>query len=599
MIGKFFSFPVLREVMARSEPELQGRLYNLQLAEFVYEQPASFGPEYSFKHALTQEVAYNSVLIERRKLLHEKVAHTLETVFGDRLDKVYADLARHYRRSNNVEKAVDCAVRAGDAAEAVHGEIEAMAHFSAALELAEGSGFDEVRIAEILLRLGPLMGPTDAKRGVAYLHRALAVYDSKDDKTRGDKAKTASLHCNLAQMHSSMAFGVLDLKTSLEHFAQAEELLADRPSRELVGAYVTAARCERWRGNVAGWSTASQRAMDIADALNDDRARASALAALGGSLWAVGKMASSFEALERSWELSESLELPENYPPILLNAAFNLFNMGDFRTGKAWLSRGLHEPRFAEHQFRAWLVPMALAGLLCSGESAQAEHLIALHPWAAGAAELPNLVAYARGDLENAENRYRASVEDSRLQGRRENVCSYGYVLAHLHRHLRKFEEAERTSLEVISVAQADGYESFQLRGWEGLAATYVRSGRHDKAVEALARCRQIMANGEDWRDMLGSILWTEAMLAAAEDRWDEAAEKFAQAVDSSRRYENFQDTLWRLSDWGNALVRSGRREEGIAKFDEAVAHCQSVNAYPRWIERIEAARRESLAGAK
>ena len=45
-------------------------LGDLQLAEFIYEQPALGDIEYSFKHALTQEVAYNSVLIERRKLLH-------------------------------------------------------------------------------------------------------------------------------------------------------------------------------------------------------------------------------------------------------------------------------------------------------------------------------------------------------------------------------------------------------------------------------------------------------------------------------------------------------------------------------------------------
>jgi predicted ATPase len=44
----------------------------LQSGEFVYEQPAFPDPEYVFKHALTQEVAYNSVLIERRKLLHER-----------------------------------------------------------------------------------------------------------------------------------------------------------------------------------------------------------------------------------------------------------------------------------------------------------------------------------------------------------------------------------------------------------------------------------------------------------------------------------------------------------------------------------------------
>ena len=55
---------------------------NLQLAEFIYEQPAAGDIEYTFKHALTQEVAYNSVLIERRKALHERIGSALEALFA-------------------------------------------------------------------------------------------------------------------------------------------------------------------------------------------------------------------------------------------------------------------------------------------------------------------------------------------------------------------------------------------------------------------------------------------------------------------------------------------------------------------------------------
>ena len=56
-------------------------LANLQLGEFIYEQPASGDIEYIFKHALTQEVAYNSMLIERRQLLHERAAQALEALY--------------------------------------------------------------------------------------------------------------------------------------------------------------------------------------------------------------------------------------------------------------------------------------------------------------------------------------------------------------------------------------------------------------------------------------------------------------------------------------------------------------------------------------
>jgi hypothetical protein len=77
------------------------------IAEFIYEQPATGDIEYIFKHALTQEVAYNSVPIERRKPLHERAGQALESMFAGQLDDHLGDLAPHYGRSDNVEKAVE------------------------------------------------------------------------------------------------------------------------------------------------------------------------------------------------------------------------------------------------------------------------------------------------------------------------------------------------------------------------------------------------------------------------------------------------------------------------------------------------------------
>ena len=58
-------------------------LSDLQAGEFIYEQPAAGDIEYIFKHALTQEVAYNSLLIERRKRLHERTGVAIEALFRE------------------------------------------------------------------------------------------------------------------------------------------------------------------------------------------------------------------------------------------------------------------------------------------------------------------------------------------------------------------------------------------------------------------------------------------------------------------------------------------------------------------------------------
>src|SRR5204863_38220 len=80
------------------EDELYRLLASLQRKEFLYEQPAFPEVEYIFKHALTQEVTYNSVLIEHRKIVHEQIARAMEQLYKDNLDEHYSELAHHYHR---------------------------------------------------------------------------------------------------------------------------------------------------------------------------------------------------------------------------------------------------------------------------------------------------------------------------------------------------------------------------------------------------------------------------------------------------------------------------------------------------------------------
>jgi len=96
VIGKEFSLSLLKQVVNQPEDSLQRLLSHLRAAEFIYEQPAFPEPEYTFKHALTQEVAYNSLLVERRKVLHERTAQAVEVLHYAQLEDYYDELAHHY-----------------------------------------------------------------------------------------------------------------------------------------------------------------------------------------------------------------------------------------------------------------------------------------------------------------------------------------------------------------------------------------------------------------------------------------------------------------------------------------------------------------------
>ena len=85
MIGREFAFPILEAISAMKE-DLKSHLLSLQGLEFIYKKRLFPELEYIFKHALTQEVAYNSLLLKRRKEIHEKIGKAIEVLYPDRLE---------------------------------------------------------------------------------------------------------------------------------------------------------------------------------------------------------------------------------------------------------------------------------------------------------------------------------------------------------------------------------------------------------------------------------------------------------------------------------------------------------------------------------
>jgi tetratricopeptide (TPR) repeat protein len=134
VIGKNIQLNLVKHITASPDDRLEPMLKGLQTGEFIYEQPALEEAEYTFKHALTQEVAYNSLLMERRRLLHERTGEAIEALFKDRIDDHLAELAHHYSRSANTRKAVEYLFRAGSQAAARSAYPEAVTRLSSALE---------------------------------------------------------------------------------------------------------------------------------------------------------------------------------------------------------------------------------------------------------------------------------------------------------------------------------------------------------------------------------------------------------------------------------------------------------------------------------
>ncbi len=134
VIGRDFAFRILQTITGMRE-ELKSYLLNLQGLEFIYEKRLFPELEYIFKHALTQEVAYSSLLLRRRKEIHEKIGRAIEELYPDRLEEFYEMLAYHYSRSDSLEKAVHYSRLSGEKAEGNYSHREACDFYKGALDL--------------------------------------------------------------------------------------------------------------------------------------------------------------------------------------------------------------------------------------------------------------------------------------------------------------------------------------------------------------------------------------------------------------------------------------------------------------------------------
>ena len=167
VIGKNVPFALLQAIADLPDEALRRGLDHLRAAEFLYETGLYPSPEYSFTHALTQDVTYGGLLQERRHELHARIVEAIETLHADRLGEHIERLAHHAGRAQLREKAVDYLRQAGLKAAARSALRDARTWFEQALGVLAAlpdspSTLDQA--FEIRLELGPCW-PSSVRSG--------------------------------------------------------------------------------------------------------------------------------------------------------------------------------------------------------------------------------------------------------------------------------------------------------------------------------------------------------------------------------------------------------------------------------------------------
>jgi class 3 adenylate cyclase len=332
VIGKDVSFPLLQAVADAPETELRESLAQLQTGEFLDERSLFPELEYTFKHALTQEVAYATLLLERRRELHARIAQTIEMLCADRLGNEVDRLAHHAFRGAMWEKAVAYFRQAGSKAAMHSAYREAVACFEQALHALKRLPESPVtleRAFDLRLELRPWLAP-------------LGDYDR-----------------------------VLDLLRETEALARA---LNDRRRLGLVRAYM--ADCFRLTGNNEQAIDCGTEALAIATEIGDFNLQVQAHLLLGHACHSVADYSRAIELLRWNVQALQGEMLRQRFGNPALPAvfsrtfmAFSLINLGEFGEAVRLADEGL---RLAEEADTAHSQVIAAHGLglvyLCQGD---------------------------------------------------------------------------------------------------------------------------------------------------------------------------------------------------------------------------------------
>jgi len=182
VIGRNFFYKILVEVANLIE-DIDNRLSYLKDMQFILERRRMDELEYLFKHALAQEAAYESILYDKRKDLHLRVALSIEKVFGDKIHEFYGMLAYHYSRGEDLEKAEEYLIKAGEEALNSSASNEALNYYQEALNLylkKYGEAADPEKVAMFDKNIAiALYNKGKYEEAVKYFEKALNYYWGK------------------------------------------------------------------------------------------------------------------------------------------------------------------------------------------------------------------------------------------------------------------------------------------------------------------------------------------------------------------------------------------------------------------------------------
>ena len=228
VVGRVFLYRVLQEI-AREDDALDSQIALIENAELVREHSRLPEIEYVFKHALTQEVAYKTLLSPARKQLHQRVGQAMEAIFGQRIEEFTGILAFHYVNGEAWEKALEYSNRAGDRAAQLYAYSESREHYHHALEcvrhLPDNPENQRRKVDLSIKRVNVSLQSDAPEQNLALLVEAEKIAASLDDRLRA-----ARVQLGMGRVHYLAG----RLPEAIGHFQKVLAVASDLKDPELL-----------------------------------------------------------------------------------------------------------------------------------------------------------------------------------------------------------------------------------------------------------------------------------------------------------------------------------------------------------------------------
>jgi class 3 adenylate cyclase len=285
--------------------------------------------------------------------------------------------------------------------------------------------------------------------------------------------------------------------------------------------------------------------------------------------------------VEQAWETADRLRYAVGAFSATWIASVWTFRLGDPRDTERWCRRELGTPRQALGQREIICDFLARA-------HAQAGDLREAARWADEAGQARFVTPYValwEGHWDRAAALWGRQREEAGRRGNHWAVAIATYYLAVLKRLEDDAAGAEALFQEVLAMAVDGSHVGTELGIRAEFALCLADAGRSSDAEEHVARCREILAGGEDWRGAVGHVALAEA--AVLDGSPAEASEQFRTAIEVFRRYSLPWDEAEARYRFGRALLASGDRAGAVETLAGALDLYRRHGAGARWVERV------------